>query len=129
MSLLLIASISLYGMYVIHSSEGRALDDLAAGLARQEPDEGAWIPNAHNVDSSVVSFRFELPRFLEWLVLDRDALSSAAPINIPEGEMPRARGLSILGVIGASWRSSQDGEGRYKLETVDSVVDLGMEQE
>jgi len=67
--LLLITSISLHGLYSIHSSEGRALDGLAAGLARQEPDEGASIPDVHG-DPSVVFFHFELPRFLEWLAVD-----------------------------------------------------------
>ena len=105
--LLLIITISLYGMYGTHSSEGRDREDLAAGRARQEP---TWIPNAHASDASAVSFRFEPPRLLKWLAVDRDALSRAAPMGTPDDGTPRTPGLSILGVIGAGWRTRQDGE-------------------
>jgi len=65
--LLLIISSALHAMHNIHLSEARVRDESAHGFARQEPDEGAWIPNPVSGDSSPVSFRFELPRFLEWL--------------------------------------------------------------
>jgi hypothetical protein len=65
--LLLIISSSLHGMYSIHSSEARACNESAHGLARQEPEEGACIPNPVDGGHSLASFRFELPRFFEWL--------------------------------------------------------------
>ena len=124
--LLLITSSSLYGMYSLHLSEAQALDDLAAGLARQEPDEGARIPNPHSEYPSVVPFRFELPRFLEWLAVDSDGLDGPTLLENQSDETPRTRGVSILGVIGVVWRHSQAGDAWHKLGIADGVVDLGV---
>ena len=111
--LLVITTISLCAMYSTYSSEVRALDDLAAGLARQGSDGGAWTPNVRNGDSTVVPLRFELPRFLEWFTVDRDTLSGTAPVGILGDESPRTRRLSILGVIGVGSRHGKDGDTWY----------------
>ncbi len=64
---LLIISSSLHGMYSIHLSEAGARNESADGPARQEPEEGAWIPGPVGGQSSFVIYRFQLPRFLDWL--------------------------------------------------------------
>lgn len=65
--ILLIISSSLHGMYSIHLSEARTRDISTNGRARQEAGEGALTPNPVSGDSSVVSLRFELPQFFDWL--------------------------------------------------------------
>ena len=127
--LLLILSSSLHSMYSIHSSEARERDGLAAGLTRQEPDEPT---RALPVDSgsSVVPFRFELPRFLEWLAVDRKGLGSPTLMEDHRDDtLAGTQGAPIPGIIGAGRRPRQGRDVRYRLRTVDRVVELGMERE
>ena len=64
---LLIISSSLHGMYISHLSEARARNESIHRPARQEPEEEVWIPDPVGGHSSIVTHRFELPRFLDWL--------------------------------------------------------------
>jgi hypothetical protein len=129
MFLLLLISSSLHGVYITNASDARASDDSEDGLVYQEPDEGtAWDPHPLGGDSPIVSFRFELPRFLEWLAADPDVFGRPTPKDDHGSDTPGTRRVSILGVIGVGWRPRDDGDAWYKLGTVGGVVDLRMEQ-
>ena len=63
--LLLLISSSLRGIHSIHTSEARDRDELNAGLALQEHNEGARVPDPVDGASPILSFHFELPQFPE----------------------------------------------------------------
>lgn len=54
-------------MYITHLPEARARNESVHGPAHLEPEEEAWIPDPVGSHSSFVTYRFELPRFLDWL--------------------------------------------------------------